>query len=173
MTQLIGFSSLASNPAVPNLGAAGGALGTMHQGPMPPWRSEDEKEEYKRDPRQFLLDRCGLWSNRVRVLHNWVITTTYYLPDHFDVAGGGKLFLPEKTHDEALWQGKVGLVIAKGPLAFKDDDVVKFDGQMVEIGEWVVYDIMEGRQLTIDRMHCRRMKDTQLVMVIPEPEFVY
>ena len=149
------------------------ALGTLHQGPMPPWRTDDEEEDYKADPRGFLLDRCALWMPKIRVLHNWIITATYYLPGSLDVAGGGKIHLPEKTHDEALWQGKIGLVIGKGPLAFKDNDYVKFDGQNVEIGEWVMYDILEGRQFTIERVHCRRLKDTQIVMTIPDPRMIY
>ena len=41
---------------------------------------------------------------------------------------------------------------------------MRFQGQDVEIGDWVQYDVMEGRQFTIDCIHCRRLKDTQLVM---------
>jgi len=149
------------------------ALGTLHQGPLPPYRTDDEKEDYKNDPRGFLLDRCALWLPRIKIFHNWIITATYYLPDYLETATGQKLYLPEKTHDEALWQGKIGLVIAKGPLAFVDSDYVKFEGQNVEVGEWVIYDIMEGRQFTIERIHCRRMKDTQLVGTIEDPRLIY
>jgi len=150
------------------------ALGTLHQAPMPPWRTDDEEKDYKEDPRGFLLDRCALWMPKMTVFHNWVITATYYLPGSLDVAGTDrKIILSDKTHDEALWQGKIGLVIGKGPLAFKDNDYIKFEGQNVEIGDWVMYDILEGRQFTIERVHCRRMKDTQIVMTIPDPRLIY
>jgi hypothetical protein len=150
------------------------ALGTLHQGPMPPWRTDDEEADYKADPRGFLLDRCALWMNEMVVYHNWIITATYYLPGSLDVPNTDrKILLPEKTHDEALWQGKVGLVVGKGRLAFKDNDYIKFDGQNVEIGDWVMYDILEGRQFTIERVHCRRLKDTQIVMTIPDPRMIY
>lgn len=148
-------------------------LGTMHQAPMPPWRTDDEKDDYKNDPRGYLLDRWEFLKDHIRVFHNWVITATYYLPDSFDVAGGGKLYLPEKTHDEALWQGKVGLVVAKGPLAFKDDEHIKFCGQDVEIGDWVLYDVLEGRQFTLERLHCRRLKDTQIVLRVDDARLIY
>lgn len=151
------------------------SFNTMHQAPMPPWGSDEElAEDYARDPRQFLLDRTELWRTQCFVFHNWIITATYFLPHKIGTGGGRKgLYLPDVVHDEALYQGKVGLVIAKGPLAFRDDEHVKFMGQDVEIGDWVVYDIMEGRQFTADRIHCRRLKDTQIVMRIPDPRLIY
>lgn len=164
-----------SNP--PNIAAlstglvGGGSLGTMHQAPMPPWRTDEEAQDYIDDPRQFLLDRCA-WMKHCTVFHNWVITATYYLPKKI---GEGKvtLILPDSVHDEALSQGKIGLVIAKGPLAFKSSAHLDFCGQNVEIGDWVQYDILEGRQFTADRVHCRRLKDTQIVMRVPDPKLVY
>src|SRR5262245_10468744 len=149
------------------------ALGTLHQAPMPPWRTDEEAKDYREDPKAFLLDRCALWLPSIEVFHNWIITATYYLPEWLETAEGGKIYLPEKSHDEALWQGKVGLVIGKGPLAFVDDETVKFRDQNVEIGDWVIYDIMEGRQFTIERIHCRRLKDTQIVMRIEDPRLIY
>jgi hypothetical protein len=150
-----------------------GGAATIHQAPMPPYRTDEEKEEYKTNPRQFMLDRCALFMKNMEVFHNWVITATYYLPDHLDVAGGHKIYLPDSTHDEALWQGKVGLVIGKGPLAFRDSPHIDFCGQNIEIGDWVQYDILEGRQFTIDQVHCRRLKDTQIVMRVGDPRLVY
>jgi hypothetical protein len=147
------------------------SFSTMHQAPMPPWRSDEEAEDYRKDPKEFLLDRLAFLMP-LRVYHNWIITATFYLPE-WDELGGRKFYRADKSHDEALWQGKVGLVIGKGPLAFLDDPHVKFYGQNVEIGDWVQYDILEGRQFTLDRVHCRRLKDTQLVMNVPDPRLVY
>jgi hypothetical protein len=96
------------------------------------------------------------------------------LPPYDELGNSGiKFYRSDKSHDEALWQGKVGLVIGKGPLAFRDDEHVKFYGQNVEIGDWVQYDILEGRQFTVDRIHCRRLKDTQIVMRVDDPRLVY
>jgi co-chaperonin GroES (HSP10) len=150
------------------LAGAGGAS-TMAQAPMPPWGNDDElAEEYAEDPKAFLLDRCELWMKDAFIFHNWVITATYYLPQKM-----GGLIMPDRVQDEALWQGKIGLVVGIGPLAFRDDDHVKFHGQFVKIGDWVMYDVLEGRQFTIDRIHCRRLKDTQVVMRVPDPRLVY
>jgi len=149
------------------------SLGTIHQAPRAPY-SDDDIEDYKADPKGFLLDKWELHRNSIRVFHNWIITATYYLPDQLDVPGTDrKLLLPDKVLDEALWQGKVGLVVAMGPLAFKDDEHIKFAGQQLSVGDWVMYDIMEGRQFTIGRLHCRRLKDTQVVMQVEDPRLIY
>jgi co-chaperonin GroES (HSP10) len=151
----------------------GSAMSTMSQAPMPPWRNDDEADDYRNDPRGFLLDRCEMWMKACTVFHNWVITATYFLPDYLGESRKKGIILPDVTHDEALYQGKIGLVIGKGPLAFRDDEHVKFQGQDVEVGEWVQYDVMEGRQFTADRVHCRRLKDTQIVMRVPDPRLIY
>jgi hypothetical protein len=157
----------------PTLGQTG-HFGTIHQAPMPPWNGNDEAKDYKENPKGFLMDKCQLWLPSVKVFHNWIITATYYLPDYDEVGTSGfKLFRSDKAHDEALWQGKVGLVVAKGPLAFKDEEHIKFLGQDVNVGDWVLYDIMEGRQFTVNRMHCRRLKDTQVVMTVDDPRLIY
>jgi hypothetical protein len=145
----------------------------MHQAPMPPWRTDEEAEDYKRDPKEFLLWRCSLWMLHTTVFHNWIITATYYMPAYDTLPGGTKFYRSDKAHDEALWQGKVGLVVAKGPMTFLDEGNVRFHGQNIEIGDWIMYDIMEGRQFTMDRVHCRRLRDTQVVMKVPDPALVY
>jgi|SRR5215475_593534 len=156
----------------PSANAPLSSLSTMHQAPMPPWRSDEEAEDYIRDPKAFLLSRLGILLP-LDVFHNWIITATYYLPAWHVLPSGFKFHRSEKGHDEALWQGKVGLVIGKGPLAFLSEGNVNFHDQHVDIGDWIQYDIMEGRQFTLDRVHCRRLKDTQVVMRVPDPALVY
>ena len=148
------------------------AMSTMAQAPLPPWRNDEEADDYRNDPRGFLLERC-FWIETCTVFHNWVITATYFLPEYLGESRAKGIILPDQTHDDALYQGKIGLVIGKGPLAFRDDEHVKFQGQDVKIGEWVQYDVMEGRQFTADRVHCRRLKDTQIVMRVPDPRLIY
>jgi hypothetical protein len=152
-----------------------GHLSTMAQAPMPPWRDEDEAAEYADDPKAFLLDRCALWREKIEFFHNYIVTATYYLPAFHKLADGKKFHLPETTHDEALWQGKVGLVIGKGPLAFVDcpEAGVFFLGQNVEIGDWLQYDIHDPRQFTINRVHCRLLKDVHVIARLEDPRMVY
>jgi hypothetical protein len=151
----------------------GPSVSTMAQGAMPPWRNDEEAEDYARDPRGFLLDLCGIWLPHSKVMHNLVLCATYFLPAFELLPNGTKFFRSEKSHDEALWQGKVGLVIAKGRLAFVDEPGVSFRGQNVEIGEWVQWDIHDARQCVLNRVHCRFVKDTQIIMTWDDPRLVY
>ena len=155
--------------------SSGPTIATMAQGPMPPWRNDEEAEDYARDPRGFLLDCCSIWLPHCEVMHNLVLCATYFLPAFEILANGSKFFRADKTHDEALWQGKVGLVIAKGPLAFVDEPTagVFFRGQNVNVGDWVQWDIHDARQSTIGRIHCRDVKDTQIIRKWSDPRLVY
>jgi hypothetical protein len=152
-----------------------GNLATMHQAPMTPWRDEVEAEEYARDPKAFLMDRCLLWLPACHLMRDLVLCATYYLPAFEFLPNGTKFYRTDTSHNEALWQGKVGLVIAKGPMAFVDEPAlgIHFHGQDVEIGDWVQWDIHDARQHTIDRIHCRALKDTQIIAKWDDPRLVY
>lgn len=146
---------------------------SMAQEAVSPWRDDEEAEEYARDPKEFMLERCRVFMDNMEILHNWVVSATYYLPAFEILPGGRKWHRAQISHDEALWQGKVGLVVAKGPMVFLDDEHVKFHGQQIAVGEWVQYDIHDGRQFTINRMHCRLLKDTQIIAKLKDPKLVY
>lgn len=164
---LIGVSSVAA-------GSLARGVQSIHQGPMPPWRDEEvEAEEYARDPRQFLLDRCALWTPHCVIMQNLVCCAVYYLPLFDILPNGQRWYRADKTHDEAIWQGKVGLVVGKGPLAFVDEPGINFHGQNVEIGEWVQWDIHDARQGTIDRISVRYVKDVHIIAKWDDPRIVY
>jgi hypothetical protein len=149
------------------------SLTSMSQGPQTPWRNDDEAEEYANDPRLFLLARCQFWADNVKWFGNNVIAATYYLPAFEILQGGQKFFRSQTSQDEALWQGKVGLVLGKGPLAFVDDERNQFKGQNVEIGEWIMWDIHDARQTTVNRVHCRWIPDVRILGTVTDPRLVY
>jgi len=155
------------------LTVGGGTVATMAQGATTPWRDDEEAEEYARDPKAFMLERCSLFLPSIEFYHNFIVTATYYLPAFDILPNGQKWHRAEKTHDEALWQGKVGLVIGKGPTAFVDTEYIKFRGQNVEIGDWIQYDIHDPRQFTINRQHCRLLKDVHVIARLKDPRLVY
>jgi len=150
-------------------------VATMTMAPTTPWRNDDEAEEYAQDPKGFMLQRCSLWMDNAEYFHNYIVTATYYLPAFEILPGGQKWHRAQTTHDEALWQGKVGLVVAKGPLAFRDNPEtgVFFHGQDVNIGDWLQYDIHDPRQFTIQRIHCRLLKDVHVIARLKDPRMVY
>ena len=150
-------------------------ISTMHQAPLPPWSNEEEKEQYVIDPKAFLLDRCLPYMNSAKIFFNWVVCAVYYLPPYVILPSGQKWHRADVEADNALWEGKVGLCIGKGPQAFRDapEFNLKFDGLNVNLGDWVQWDIREGRLFTIHRILCRRCKDVQVFSTIDDPNLVY
>lgn len=134
---------------------------------------------HEKDPRKELLKRVGDIS-KLELFHNAVLVAIYQRPSEIQLAGGTKLIIPDKTKDEDLYQGKVGLVIAKGPIAFVDDDHDKWHGQDVEVGDWICFRASDGWQITLVRgpatdqtVRCRVLMERDIRARIPTPDYVW
>lgn len=127
---------------------------------------------HETDPKKHLLDKVGDLSE-MQVMFNNVLVAVYQRGETANITKGG-LYIPQKTQNEDRWQGKVGLVIAKGPKAYKDDETTKFDGETVEVGDWVFYWPSDGKQLEIKGVLCRLFtSETQIRGKIPNPDYVF
>lgn len=105
----------------------------------------------------------------ITIYHNQILVGIYMAPER--TAGG--IIRPDRTRDEDKWQGKVGLVLKTGPLAFVDDRSNIFAGQEVKPGDWIVYRVSDGFPIDINGVHCRIMEDTHVKAAVPAPELVY
>lgn len=120
------------------------------------------------DPREELKLAIGDLS-KVNVFHNYILCAVYKRPDK--LASG--LHLPDQVRKEDDYQGKVALVLKKGPLAFVDDDRTSFAGQNVDVGDWVVVRSSDGWKLNINGQLCHMIQDTQVRLTIPEPDVAF
>lgn len=84
----------------------------------------------------------------------------------------GGIILTDKAKQEDVYQGQVGLVLKKGPLAFQDDDVTKFHGQDVQPGEWVAFRPGDGKRIQINGVDCRIIEDTAIDAIVDDPTIV-
>ena len=125
------------------------------------------KMEHAEDPRQTLVNEIGDLSE-VKIYNNWILCAVYKRPEK--TASG--IFLTDGTRKEDEYQGKVGLVVKKGPIAFQDDSNTSFFGQDVEIGDWVVFRPSDGWSLNINGTLCRMLQDTQIRLVVNDPDVV-
>lgn len=105
----------------------------------------------------------------ITIFHNQMLIGVYIRPEKTK----GGIIMTQATLDEDKWQGKVGLVLKKGPLAFKDDARNNFGGQTVELGDWVMYRVSEAPAISINGVHCRLLEDIHVRGVISTPEFIY
>ena len=124
------------------------------------------------DPKQAILNELGDLSG-LELFHNQVMVATYIRPER--TSGG--IFLPDKTLAEDRFQGKVGLVVKLGPLAFKDDAIAKFGGVKLEEGDWVYYRASDGMELfSVDKtggVPCRIFEDTQIKGRVSDPALLW
>lgn len=123
---------------------------------------------HETDPADDIRKAIGDLSG-VNIMNNQILIGIYIPPEKT----ASNILLTKQTRDESLYQGKVGLVLKKGPQAFVDRSNASFDGQDVEVGEWVVYRVSEGWQLKINTIACRLIEDAHVKLVVTHPDIAW
>lgn len=126
---------------------------------------------------------------------NRCLIATYVKPK---ISSGGILFT-DRTTEEDRWQGKVGLLLATGPTAFRTDDVMAradvlaaegaddyehavelaFAGFGIpQIGDWVAFRTSETHEIGVRvaagiGASCRQIFDDSIVMVLNDPTLIW
>ena len=121
--------------------------------------------DHSLDPKSALLKEVGDISN-VEIFNNLVLVAIYIRPE---LTAGG-IILTNNIRDEDKWQGKVGLVLKKGPTAFTHD---WFKGQKINENDWAVFRPSDGWGLTINGQMCRILEDTVIRGRTQHPDAIY
>lgn len=116
--------------------------------------------------KQLLKDPLA---EELSVLHSQVLVMGYVPPARTKSG----LYLTDKTVEEDRFQGNVGLVVGLGKGAFKDDNIAQFNGDALQIGDWVMYVAADGVSLFIREVPCRLFSDTRILMKVKTPEIYY
>jgi co-chaperonin GroES (HSP10) len=126
--------------------------------------------QHDTDPAEDTIERIGDLSE-FEVPLNKVLVGIYMRPARTKSG----IELPDNYRAEDIYQGKAGLVLKCGPLAFVDDERIKFNGFKAEPGEWVLFRPSDGLKLDIRSAegHCILLSDTQVLMKIPAPDLVF
>jgi co-chaperonin GroES (HSP10) len=120
------------------------------------------------DPREDLWNKIGKLDD-IKIFNNWVLLAVYKRPEKTNMG----LYLPDTVRKEDDYQGKVGLVVKKGPLAFVDDEKTSFNGQNIDLGDWIVLRVSDGWSVEINGVLCRMVQDTHIRMAIPHPDAAF
>ena len=136
------------------------------------------------DPKNALIDRAGDLG-QYEIFHNFVLVATYVPPIKKMKGPKGEVVefhLSDKSHMEDRFQGKVGLVLKCGPLAFVDDASVRFGGMVIEPGDWVMYRPSDGMEMFIKDhlaessntgLACRLIEDSLIKARVFDPSLIY
>lgn len=119
------------------------------------------------NPKQAILSAVSNL-DAVEIFGDIVLLGTYIRPEK--TAGG--IIRPTENVVEDVWQGKVGLVLKLGTSAFMDTPDYSFQGQSVQPGDWVVYNIGDTRTLNVNGYPCRYVRDFHIKMRVKDPSVV-
>ena len=118
-------------------------------------------------PRQEIHDRLGDYA--ISLAQTRVLVATYVRPQQ--TAAG--VFVPDKTRNEDVFQGKVGLVLRRGPMCFVDGPNYAFGGFNAPLDCWVAYRTQDGIPMKVNGVDCRILRDTEIVAVVDHPDTVF
>lgn len=121
------------------------------------------------DPKAALLDSLKPFLPSVRVLGARVLVAVYVRPN---MTKSG-LFLTAKTTDEDRYQGKVGLVLAMGPIAFEDDASHRFGTVKPKVGDWVVLSVGDTFAFEMGERRMRSVEDVDVHLIIDNPDAIW
>lgn len=120
------------------------------------------------DPKTEILDAMGNIDD-IEIFHNQVLVAIYIRPEKTKSG----IIIPGQTRDEDKFQGKVGLVIKKGPDAFFDASGKWFKDVKINLHDWVILRPSDGWQITVHDRLCRILDDTDVRGRIPAPDAVW
>jgi co-chaperonin GroES (HSP10) len=121
------------------------------------------------DIRKATLKALGNLKNE-KVFHSQVLVATWAGSQYHP---GTKVLKTDKALQESLYQGSIGIVIAVGPGAFKDQPGAPFFGQTVKVGDYVLVRPSDGLRTDIRGVPCRLFEDVNIKMVVSDPEIYW
>jgi co-chaperonin GroES (HSP10) len=120
------------------------------------------------DPKKVILDELGDITD-IELYHNQLLIAIYIRPEKTKSG----LYLSSQTRDEDKYQGKVGLVVKKGPDAFRDDTGKWFRDVSISEHDWVYFRPSDGWQVTVHGVLCRIIDDTDIRGRLPAPDVIW
>ena len=98
-----------------------------------------------------------------------VLVATYSRPEK--TTGG--VYLSDAVQIEDRFQGAVGCLLAKGPVAFKYDGSYKFEGEEPPLFSWVIFRPADGYEIAWRNASCRIFRSESIFGVIKSQDLVY
>lgn len=130
---------------------------------MPPM-----KMNHDTDPKKDIIDAVGNLDD-FKLFNMQVLVGIYIRPQK--TASG--IYLTDKTTDEDRYQGKVGLILKTGPMAFVEDEPQWFKDMNINVGDWAVFKPSDGWAITINGYACRILDDRAIRGTVERPDMVW
>jgi co-chaperonin GroES (HSP10) len=102
---------------------------------------------HKKDPAQEIWDDIGWVINGLTVTGADVLLAMYERVGQGEAKTERGIIIPDfkgGAATEDKYQGKVGLVVKMGPVAFQEDETHKWSGVHPQVGDWVLINVNEA-----------------------------
>lgn len=123
---------------------------------------------HERDPRDEIMEAVGPYLGDIEPLGASVMVVVYERPDRTK----GGILLADRTREEDLYQGKVGLVVKLGNLAFVEDEDHVWGGRTPKAGDWVCYRVGDTFPFIVGKRTCRFVQDVSVRAILHRPDIV-
>lgn len=130
--------------------------------------SKIEQISQASDPMAAIIKAVGDIS-KLKVASDLVLLGTYIRNEK--TAGG--IIRPHDVLKEDEYQGKVGLVLKAGPMAYGDWEDDELRGHLAKLHTWVVYQIKDAWPVQINGTACRFVPYEKIRAQIPNPSMVF
>lgn len=120
------------------------------------------------DPKNSIIEKIGDISG-FDVYQNQVLCAIYIRPEKTKSG----LYMTDANRDEDKIQGKIGLVMKLGPVAFDDDSGKWFEGVNVDLQDWIVFRPSDGWPVTVNGVLCRMINDNNVRGKVTHPDMVW
>lgn len=121
-----------------------------------------------KDPKKALIAAIGDLGD-IEPLSDMVLVGTFIRNEK--TAGG--IIRPRENVQEDEHQGKAGLVLKAGPLAYGDWEDDESRGQNARLHTWVVFQGLQGWQIQLNGVPCRLVAYDKLRMRVADPTVVF
>lgn len=119
------------------------------------------------DPKTAIVEAIGALTGYALSGHQVLIGI--YVRPAATVSG----FIHHNTaRKEDEYQGKVGIILKMGPLAFSELAPAWPDQKTPAVGDWVGFRQMEGVARSINGKMCKIFEDKQIRELLPHPDFI-
>lgn len=121
-----------------------------------------------RDQKQAIINAVGDLAS-IDVFSDLVLLGTYIRPEK--TSGG--IIRPKEVVQEDEHQGKVGLVLKAGPIAYGDWEDDKSLGQNAKLHTWVVYQAANTWKFQLNGVACSIVPYERLRLRVDDPTKVF
>lgn len=115
--------------------------------------------------------KLGTRADDLHPLGPRVVVAVY---ERSDKKTAGGVIIPGTVGAADRSQGKVGLLIKQGPLAFQEDEQHRWGDAVPQVGDWVVYRVGDTVQMDLGNgdLRLRVVEDVDIIMTVDRPDVV-